>query len=183
VDVELVRRAQRGDQGAYDALARASASRLFAVAHRIIRDTDGAEDAVQQTLVAMWTEIPRLRDPERFEAWTYRLVVRFSLAEARRRTPARIVGLDNLDGEPAHPDDSARLAARDLLARAFERLSPDHRAVVVLHHYLGLPLGEVADAVGIPYGTAGSRLHYAVRELRAAIGEDDALPVPGGQPA
>jgi RNA polymerase sigma-70 factor (ECF subfamily) len=179
---ELVERARRGDREAYEVLARSSARRLYLVAHRILRDADPAEDAVQQTLVAMWRELPKLRDPDRFEAWTYRLVVRFSLGEARRsrRTVMHLRSTNPI--EPSTTDESGRVAARDALERAFRRLSPEHRAVVVLHHYVGLSLGEIAEVVGVPYGTIGSRLHYATRQLRSALEADSALPLPGGQP-
>ena len=81
---DLVERARRGETEAFDALARLVSGRLFAVAYRILRDHYLAEDAVQQTLITIWNELPRLRDPERFDAWTYRLIVRSSVAEARR---------------------------------------------------------------------------------------------------
>jgi RNA polymerase sigma-70 factor, ECF subfamily len=183
VDRALVERAQRGDRDAYEALARASAGRLYLTAHRIVRDTDQAAEAVQLTLVAMWRELPSLRDPDRFEAWTYRLVVRFCLIETRRarRTGVREVRLDEL--EPARSDAFAASDLRDELDRALAQLSPDHRTVVVLHHYAGLPLGEIAAILGVPYGTVGSRLHHATRALRAAIEAGDRSAIAGGQPA
>lgn len=183
MDRELVERAQRGDRDAYEGLARASARRLYVTAYRIVRDTDRADDAVQQTLVAMWRELPSLRDPDRFEAWTYRLVVRFCLLESRRarRTGVREIRLD--DATPARADAYADSDLRDQLDRALADLTPDHRTVVVLHHYAGLPLAEIADILGVPYGTVGSRLHHATRALRAAIAAGDRVPISGGQPA
>ena len=183
MDRALVEQAQRGERDAYEALARASASRLYRIASRVVRDPDVAEDAVQQTLVAMWRELPSLRDPDRFEAWTYRLVVRFCLAESRRarRTGVREIRLDELT--PARSDAFADSDVRDQLDRALAALSVDHRAVVVLHHYAGLSLGEVAEILGVPYGTVGSRLHHATRALRAAIAAGDRVTVTGGQPA
>lgn len=183
MDRDLVEQAQRGERDAYEALARASASRLYRIAGRIVRDPDGAEDAVQQTLVAMWRELPSLRDPDRFEAWTYRLVVRFCLAESRRarRTGIREIRLDELT--PARTDAYADSDLRDQLNRALAELTPEHRVVVVLHHYSGLPVGEIADILGVPYGTVGSRLHHATRALRAAVAAGDRMPIAGGQPA
>jgi RNA polymerase sigma-70 factor (ECF subfamily) len=183
VDRALVERAQRGDRDAYESLARASADRLYLTAHRIARDADRAEEAVQQTLVAMWRELPSLRDPDRFEAWTYRLVVRFCLLESRRarRTGVREIRID--ERAPALTDAYADADLRDQLDRALAALSPEHRAVVVLHHYAGLPLGEIAEIVGVPYGTVGSRLHHAIRALRAAIAAGDRTPIAEGQPA
>jgi RNA polymerase sigma-70 factor (ECF subfamily) len=172
VDRELVERARHGDREAYEVLGRFAADRLYPVAYRILRESDQADDAVQQTLVAIWREIPKLRDPDRFEAWTYRLVVRFCLAEARRqrRQDARVKAL-RLEARTV--DDTTGVAIRDEIERAFKRLTPEHRAVLVLHHYVGLPVNEVAVALGIPFGTAASRLHYAARAMRVALTTDE----------
>ncbi len=171
---DLVERAGRGEHEAFDALARLVSGRLFAVAYRILRDHYLAEDAVQQTLITIWNELPRLRDPERFDAWTYRLIVRSSVAEARRerRGGASIQLLpEDSDLSPA-PDQFRAVADRDQLERGFRRLTPEQRAILVLQHYAGQSLAEIADVLGIPVGTAGSRLHYATRALRAAIEAD-----------
>jgi RNA polymerase sigma-70 factor (ECF subfamily) len=183
VDRALVEQAQHGDRDAYEALARASARRLYLTAHRIVRDADRAEDAVQQTLVAMWRELPSLRDPDRFEAWTYRLVVRFCLEESRRarRTGVREIRIE--ETEPARSDAYAAADLRDQLDRALAALSPQHRTVVVLHHYAGLPLAEIAEILGVPYGTVGSRLHHATRALRATIEAHERVGISEGQPA
>ena len=172
MDTELVTRAQRGDEGAFASLAVAVGDRLHAVAHRILRDTYLAEDATQQALLSIWRDLPQLRDPARFEAWSYRTLVRACYAEARRNRR----GGANLRlmpaQEPTATDELASVADRDQLERGFRRLSIDHRAVVVLHHYLDLSLSDVADALGIPEGTVRSRLHYAMRGLRAALDAD-----------
>jgi RNA polymerase sigma-70 factor (ECF subfamily) len=170
---ELVVAAQRGDADAFSALARLSADRLFAVAIRVTRDRHRAEDALQQALIAVWKELPRLRDPERFEAWTYRLIVRFAVQESRggRRPVREIYALPH--HEPSVSDASATVALRDQLDRGFEQLTPEQRAVTVLHFYVGLSLAEIADTLGVPLGTVGSRLHYAKRAMRAALEADD----------
>jgi RNA polymerase sigma-70 factor (ECF subfamily) len=178
----LVEQAQRGDRAAYEQLARDAARRLFLVASRILRDVDAAEDAVQQTLVAIWRDLPSLRDPDRFEAWTYRLVVRYCRAEGRRQRRMGVTIVDLSDSLPSDRDDLVGVAARDELARAFEGLSFDHRTVVVLHHLVGLPLTEIASLLDIPYGTVGSRLHHAMRAMRAQL-EASGIAAPGGQPA
>jgi RNA polymerase sigma-70 factor (ECF subfamily) len=176
---ELVERAAGGDQEAFESLVRLSAGRLFAIAYRILRDHGLAEDALQQTLVTIWDELPRLRDPDRFEAWSYRVIVRTSVAQARReRRGGPVVRLlpndAEADGITARgPDEFGRIADRDQLQRGFRRLTPDQRAILVLQHYNGLSLAEIADVLGIPIGTAGSRLHHATRALRAAIDADD----------
>jgi RNA polymerase sigma-70 factor (ECF subfamily) len=173
VQRELVEQAQRGDQEAFAALVHLVADRLYAVAYRILRDADRAEDALQQALIDAWRDLPDLRDPERFDAWAYRLVCRASYREARRaRRMTGCVLEISAAGGPIGGDPTPGLCDRDELERSFRRLTPEHRAVLVLHYYVGLPVTEVAETLGIPVGTAGSRLHYAVRSLRAAYEAD-----------
>jgi RNA polymerase sigma-70 factor (ECF subfamily) len=172
MDTDLVVRAQNGDEGAFASLAVAVGDRLHAVAHRILRDIDLAEDATQQALLNVWRDLPQLRDPARFDAWSYRLLVRACYAEARRtRRWAPNLRLLPAD-EPMAADGTSSVIDRDQLERGFRRLSIDHRAVVVLHHYLDLPLEVVAETLGVPLGTVRSRLHYAMRGLRAALDAD-----------
>jgi RNA polymerase sigma-70 factor, ECF subfamily len=173
---DLVARAQKGDRDAFAALVQLTSDRMYALAARILRDGDLAEDALQTALITVWRQLPTLRDPDRFEAWVRRLLVHACYAEARRqRTWAVNVRVLPIDG-PAAPDGLVTIDDRDALDRAFRRLSVEQRAVFVLHHHVGLPLEEIADSLGIPAGTARSRLHYATRVLRAAI-EADAAPV------
>jgi RNA polymerase sigma-70 factor (ECF subfamily) len=174
VDGTLVERAQRGDQVAFEGLVRLSSNRLFAIAYRILRDHHAAEDALQQGLITIWDDLPKLRDPDRFEAWTYRVIVRTAVAQAKRgRRGGAIVRLlpDDADLSRA-PDDIGAVADRDQVEQGFRRLTPDQRAILVLQHYVGLSLAEIADVLGVPIGTAGSRLHYATRALRAALDAD-----------
>ena len=179
MDTDLVVRSQRGDKEAYAVLATEIADRFLAVARRILRDIDLAEDATQQALLAIWQDLPQLRDPARFEAWSYRLLVRACYAEGRKeRRWAPNLRLLPMDESVADRDLSS-VVDRDQLERGFGRLSIDHRAVVVLHHYLDLPLDRVADVLGIPVGTAHSRLHHAMRGLRAALDADSRPPVEG----
>jgi RNA polymerase sigma-70 factor (ECF subfamily) len=175
VDADLIGRAQNGDEEAFASLAVAAGDRLHAVAFRILRDTELAEDASQQALLTIWRDLPQLRDPARFDAWSYRLLVRACYAEGRRtRHWAPNVRLLPAD-EPEVSEGLSSVVDRDQLERGFRRLSIDHRAVVVLHHYLDLPLDEVAGVLGVPVGTVRSRLHHAMRGLRAAL-EADARP-------
>jgi len=177
MDTDLVVRAQRGDKGAYALVATEIADRFLAVARRILRDMDLAEDATQQALLAIWQDLPRLRDPDRFEAWSYRLLVHDCYAEGRKqRRWAPNLRLLPIDQSVADGDLSS-VIDRDQLERGFRRLSIDQRAVVVLHHYLDLPLDRVAEILGIPTGTAHSRLHHAMRGLRAALDADARPPM------
>ena len=177
MDTDFVVRAQRGDKEAYAILATAMADRFLAVSRRIRRDHDLAEDATQQALLSVWRDLPQLRDPARFEAWSYRLLVRACYEEGRKQRRwapnLRLIPAD----EPTMPDGFTAVVDRDQLESGFRRLSIDHRAVVVLHHYLDLPLDRVAELLGIPVGTVYSRLHYAMRALRAAL-DADARPMP-----
>jgi RNA polymerase sigma-70 factor (ECF subfamily) len=172
MDADLVERAQRGDKAAFGLLAGAIADRFLAVARRILRDRDLAEDATQQALLAIWQNLPQLRDPGRFEAWSYRLLVHACYTEGRkerRRMPnLRLLPVE----EAAATDDLSSVVDREQLERGFRRLSIDHRAVVVLYHYLDKPLDEIASILEIPVGTAHSRLHHAMRGLRAALEAD-----------
>jgi RNA polymerase sigma-70 factor, ECF subfamily len=171
---ELVSRAMQGDEDAFASLAAAAVDRCYAIAFRILRDPHRAQDATQQALLGAWRDLPTLRDPDRFDAWLHRLVVNACYSEARgeRRAAARI---RVLHVEPSSPDIARSVANRDELEGAFRRLSPEQRAVVVLHHHLGYPLTEIAATLGIPVGTARSRLHYAVRQLRAVLDTGDRL--------
>jgi RNA polymerase sigma-70 factor (ECF subfamily) len=169
MDTDLVTRAQGGDQEAFADLVYVVADRFLAVSNRILGDINLAEDATQQALLSIWQDLPRLRDPTRFEAWSYRLLVRACYAEGRKsRRWAPNVRLLSVD-EPMVVDGTGPVVDRDELERAFRRLSLNHRTVVVLHHYLDLPLDRVADIVGAPLGTVGSRLHHATRQLRSAL--------------
>jgi RNA polymerase sigma-70 factor (ECF subfamily) len=172
VQVALVERARAGDEEAFASLARGAGDRLLAIAYRILRDLGLAEDAVQQTLVLAWRELPSLRDAERFDAWLHRLLVHTCYREARHQRSwtanIRALTTDPLDTA----DDPLGVIQRDQLDRGFRRLPPDQRAVFVFHHYLGLSLAEVAEQLDIPIGTVKSRLHYATHALRAAIEAD-----------
>jgi RNA polymerase sigma-70 factor (ECF subfamily) len=131
-----------------------------------------ADDATQETIVRAWRDLPSLRDPDRFDAWLRRLLVNACRDEGRRQRRRRPEMQLLPTHEPMVPDTSGQLADRDALARGFRRLSADHRTAVVLHHYLGLPLPEIADATGVPVGTVKSRLHHAIRAMRAALEAD-----------
>jgi len=175
MDTDLVVRAQRGDKGAYALLAARIADQFLSIARRILRDRDLAEDATQQALLSIWQDLPRLKDPARFEAWSYRLLVHACYAEGRRERRWS----PNLRMLPT--DDAALDAGlgavvdRDQLERGFRRLPIDHRTVVVLYHYLDKPLDEIARILEIPVGTAHSRLHHAMRGMRAALDADARL--------
>ena len=172
---DLVERARQGDHDAFAELAGAAISRLDSAAWLILRDSEQAKDAVQNALVRAWRDLPTLRDPDRFDAWLHRLVVRACIDEARRLRRHRVdVELTEIHA-PAVAGVESAIADRDQIERGFRRLDTDQRAVLVLHYYLGLSLDEAADALGIPPGTVRSRLHRATAAMRAAL-EADARP-------
>ena len=174
----LVERAQAGDDVAFSELVVLDGDGCYAIAYRILRDAERAQDAVQQAFLLAWRDLPRLRDPERFGPWLHRLLVNACYEELRRhrRWSTRIAILP-VDG-PGGPDPMVSVDDRDALDRAFERLSPQHRAVFVLHYHAGHPLAEIAEIVGVPVGTVKSRLHHATRSLRAAIVADSQVDSP-----
>jgi RNA polymerase sigma-70 factor (ECF subfamily) len=168
MDTQLVIRAQRGDETAFADLTVAVGGQLHRVAYGILRDRGNAEDATQRGFAQIWRKLPTLKDPARFEAWAYRLVVHACYAEARRAKrwlPGLLLGRERLA-----PDEISAVDDRDQLERGFRRLSVDQRAVIVLHDYLGMPLSEVARTLGIPAGTARSRHDRAMAKLRQALG-------------
>ena len=169
---ELVEGARHGDRAAFDALVRRKVDVVYRTSLAILGREADAEDATQETFLAVWRKLPTLRDPDRFDAWLHRLFLnacRDELRSARRRTIE--VQLPEI-----HPlavsDSQAASADRDLIERGVRHLDPEHRTVIVLHYYLGLPLPEAAAAMGVPLGTAKSRLHRATQALRAAIDSD-----------
>jgi RNA polymerase sigma-70 factor (ECF subfamily) len=171
VRLELVEQARRGDREAFDVLMLDVFVRLYAIARLVAQDADIAEDATQEAMVRCWRDLPKLRDTSRFEAWARRVLLN-SVAEqfrGRRRFEAQVVLLQR---EPSVVDDTNGIADRDEVQRAFRRLSIEHRTIVVLHHYLGLSVPEAATTLGIPPGTAKSRLHYAMEALRAILESD-----------
>jgi RNA polymerase sigma-70 factor (ECF subfamily) len=180
VDRDLVVAAQRGDQAAFVDLIRFRGGRFLAIAHRILRDVDRAEDALQEALVIAWRDLPSLRDPDRFDAWVHRLLTNVCIAEAGRERK-RISNLYVLpiDG-PAAPDELLSVADRDQLDRGFRRLNPDERAILVLRHFVGYEPTEIAELLGSPAGTIRSRLHHAHRAMRAALDADARAAAVGG---
>jgi RNA polymerase sigma-70 factor (ECF subfamily) len=168
---DLVEAARRGDHEAFEVLATSAGDRSYAVARLILRSADLAEDAVQEALVHAWRQLPSLRDPDRFDAWLLRLVVN-ACADQRRQLQRWSEQVRPLTLDVPIDDDTGSVADREQLERAFNRLTPEQRAVVVLHHYSGFSAAEIAEMLGIPAGTARSRLYYATEAMRAALEAD-----------
>jgi RNA polymerase sigma-70 factor (ECF subfamily) len=178
----LVDRARQGDRQAFADLIRVAGARLDATARLILRDPDLAQDAVQETLIRAWRSLPGLRDPSTFDHWLHSLVAHACIDLARKRR-RRVVEVELTPVQFAEVfDETGQVADRDLLDRALARLEPEMRAVVVLHFYLDLPLPRVAEMLGIPGGTAKSRLHRSLGILRStmSIEEVTSASVAGG---
>jgi RNA polymerase sigma-70 factor (ECF subfamily) len=169
MDQELVARAQKGDRRAFETLAISSHPRLHKVAHGILRDPALAEDVTQQALLDIWRHLASLRDPARFEGWSYRILVNACHAEAKR-TPRWLPDSElPLSREPRAGDAFGQVEDRDQLERGFSQLSVDHRAVLVLHYLLDMTQEQVAEILDVPTGTVASRLHRATRQMREAL--------------
>jgi RNA polymerase sigma-70 factor (ECF subfamily) len=179
---DLVERAQQGDLDAFSALTVGRTNRLYQAARLILRDGSLAEDVVQDSLVRAWQDIRGLRDPDKFDAWLHRLLVRACYRHAARHRQRARFEVEIVDvGHPEAGTVAGDVEARDQLARGFEHLSPDQRTVIVLHHYLGFTLAESAELLGIPLGTMQSRLFRALRTMRAALEADDRAPMADGR--
>ena len=172
---DLVERARNGDHDAFAVLAGAAIARLDAVARLILRDRELARDVIQEAMVRAWRDLPGLRDPAKFDAWLRRLTVHACIDAARHRRRRPVEVELTVIHAPSIPDVASMVIDRDTLDRALRALDPEWRAVVVLHYYLGLPLPDVAEALGIPSGTAKSRLHRSLGVLRTLIDTDDAI--------
>ena len=180
----LVERARRGDHDAFAELARAAVVRLDQSARLILRDPELARDAVQEGLIRAWRDLPKLRDPDRVDAWLHRLIVNSCLDLTRRRRRRPIEVELTVIHAPSMSDVSGALADRDQVDGVLRRLDERERAIVVLHYFVGMPLTEVAATLGIPIGTVKSRLHRALGEMRAAVAAEPPTspsPVAGGQ--
>lgn len=172
MDEVLLARARRGDPEAFSALAASVVDRMYAVATLILRDRSRAEDATQEALLRAWRSLPSLRRLERFSAWLDRILVNACMDQARGRSIGSEHGLAALPDRATERWTDA-IADRELLERAFRRIQPAQRAVLVLRHYLSLTVPEIAETLGIPEGTAKSRIHHATRVLRAAVDADE----------
>jgi RNA polymerase sigma-70 factor (ECF subfamily) len=179
---EIVEAARSGDQGAFMQLVRIHGDRLYAIAYRILRDADGARDALQDALVLAWRDIPKLRDPDRFSAWMQRILTNVCLAQASRER-GRVLRIGVLEIDPSTGDATADVHNRDQLERGFKRLKPDERAILVLRHYAGYEPTEIAALMGIPAGTVRSRLHHAHSAMRAALEAEARLATVAGETA
>ncbi len=178
LDPALIRRAQDGDTEAFTALVAGRIDPMTRTAMAILGHDADARDAVADALGSVWRGLPRLRDPLAFEAWSTRILVHACRRSLRRRGRERVheVAIDSTVAPGAGPEVSGPadvVSGRIALERAFDRLDVDARAILVLHHLAGRPLSEIAAVLGVPVGTAKSRLHTARRALERALERED----------
>jgi RNA polymerase sigma-70 factor (ECF subfamily) len=175
-DRSMVDRARHGDLGAFEEIVRARMDAVYRLTYAILGDEADARDAAQDTFVAAWRQIGRLRDADRFDAWLQRIAVNAARMthRARRRRGVREIASSRVVGptpeRPATPADLDSAA----LDRAMRDLTVEQRSILVLHHLEGLPLDALADRLEIPVGTVKSRLHTARRALQAALDRERA---------
>ena len=171
----LVERAQAGDRGAFEALLERWLEPSLRAAFVTLGNEADARDATQEAFLQAWRDIPRLRDPDRFDAWLNRILVNRcrTLRGIRRRATVREIDMSSLPeaAEPAgdDPPGEAGSLSLDAVEHAFRRLSDPERTILVLHHLQHLPLTDVAAGLGIPVGTAKSRLFAARKALERAL--------------
>jgi RNA polymerase sigma factor (sigma-70 family) len=174
MDPALVRRAQRGDVDAFTQLVAERIEPMSRTAMAIIGHEADARDAVQEALASIWRSLPSLRDPNRFDAWSMRILVHASRRLARKQGSRSVreyviraddESSDSVAPVRATPSFDARIGERDALERAFQRLDPDGRALLVLHHLEERSVADIASILSLPAGTVKSRLHKARAEL------------------
>lgn len=172
----LVERAREGDRDAFEALLERWLDPSLRAAYVILGNEADAQDATQEAFLQAWRDLPRLRDPDRFDAWLNRILVNRcrSLRGNRRRTTVREINLSVLpeSAEPAvggDPPGEGASPSLDAVEHAFRRLSMPDRTILVLHHLQHLPLTDIAAGLDIPVGTAKSRLFAARKALERAL--------------
>jgi len=170
----LVERAQSGDARAFELLIEARFWRLNRLALSITTNEADARDALQEACLHAWRELPGLRDPARFDAWLWRIAVNSCRTVMRGRRRVSIHEITIEDDPSIEPGGSGRamgdsLSESDVIQRAFQRLHPDKRAILILHHVEEREVGDIADLLGIPVGTAKWRLFAARRALERAL--------------
>jgi RNA polymerase sigma-70 factor (ECF subfamily) len=169
---DLVIAARARDDDAFMSLVSIETPEAFRLSLAILRQHHDAEDALQEAFVRAWRDLPRLRDTERWPAWFRRIVVSCAIDTGRRRKGNRIVPLDFHEPTPAS-DGSAERADRDEVLVAIGHLDARDRALLALRFGHDLELPDVAAALGIPLGTAKSRLHRALGRLRTQLETSD----------
>ena len=166
----VIERARAGDAEAFEALIAPRIDALFRTAWAILGNEADARDATQDACVSAWKHLPRLRDITSFDAWLGRVLVNSCRMLLRRQRRVREIAIpDAFEPEGPTADRADAIDDVELVARAFDRLDPDARALLALHHLRHEPVARIAASLGIPVGTVKWRLHAARRELERAL--------------
>ena len=169
---DLICRAARGDAEAFRQLVEAYQTPAYRLAARMC-GPDSAEDVTQEAFLAAWRALPEFRGDCRFSTWLYRLVSNAAIDCLRREKKHRDTGdVDDLelpDGGPSPQEQAERSDTRDAVRRALDRLSPEHRQVLLLRFMQELDYGEIARALNVSEGTVKSRINRAKSKLREVL--------------
>ena len=173
----LILRARAGDAEAFESLVATRVDRCYRLAWTILGNAEDAADATQEGFVAAWRQLPRLRDLSAFDGWLNRIVANAARMSRRHRVRLREVSVEQDEPETAYGaaagrggmSESDQVVSNDAIARAFDRLRPAERVLLVLHHVEERPVAEIARSLGIPVGTAKWRLHAARAALERAL--------------
>ena len=169
-DPGLIECARAGDVAAFEALIAPRVDGLFRTAWAIVGNEADARDATQEACLSAWRHLPRLRDADRFDAWLGRVLVNSCRMQLRKRGRIREIPMsDGLDQPGPASSDPAFMGDVDTVARAFDRLDPDARSILVLHHLRHEPVARIAESLGVPVGTVKWRLHAARAQLERAL--------------
>ncbi len=176
----LIRRCQRGDRLAIEALIRRYQNYVYRLCYLVMRTEQDAEDMTQETFIRACRALPRfeIREGISFEAWLYRIAVNCCRSRMRRRWYQVLPWPDpapRLIAEPeAQPDRMLEQGEwRNEILEAVHSLGDKHRLVVILRYYAGLSNEEIARALDIPSGTVRSRLHTARQRLKVVLEQEE----------
>ena len=176
-DIERVRSAQQGSKADFGKLVTQYYEMVYAIAFGVVRNREAARDVAQEVFMKAWREIGRFAGQSKFKTWLYRISINASIDWTRQRRPAESLdATDASDDEdrpaliitdkgPGPRDLSVQSELRRILDQAIEKLSPDHRAVIVLREWQELSYEEIAEILNVQTGTVMSRLFYARKKL------------------
>jgi len=182
----LIRRCQRGDNLAIEALIRRYQNYVYRLCFLVMRNEQDAEDMTQETFIRACSALPRyeIRDGSTFEAWLYRIAVNCCRSRMRRRWFQVLPWPEPAPQLMADPDLQPERQVvlgehRAAVLSAIYTLGEKHRLVIILRYYTGLSNEEIALALDIPSGTVRSRLHTARGRLRILLEEQESRSEPG----
>jgi RNA polymerase sigma-70 factor, ECF subfamily len=183
-EMELVKRARRGDLKAYDDLVRRYQERIYATVYHMTANHEDANDLAQEAFIKAFHALKTFKGGSSFYTWIYRIAVNKTINFLKQRKHKPQMSLDDLDFNAEHDPDLVALISektprrevgltelQEKLNAALQRLSEPHRLVVTLHDVQGLSHEEIAKIMGCNIGTVRSRLFYARQQLQAYLSD------------